>query len=471
MKKLKLLLLSLLCACGLAHAAPNTSTNPNFLFIFVDDQGLDGTSVEMIPGKDYSRTATYKMPNLERIASQGIIFSQAYAAHPKCEGSRAAYQMGRSTVTLNAIDKWHVNWSAPISDSIANTLKRANPAYRAAHFGKWQWPQTPEQMGYDASDGITMNEDGDTSDPLDPKQSFGITRRAQDYMDKQVKEDHPFYLQLSYYAPHSKPQELASTLKNYTGPTALMSAMTEDLDTCIGVLLKKLDQLGIAKNTYVIYMSDNGMKTKSLKGEKAVLDEGGLRVPLIVSGPGINAKAYTNVPVISYDMMPTIVDFAAPGFAMPKGIEGGSWKSVLLNSGKGEVKRPIDHMIWHHDVEVPHPQTAIRNNEYKLMYYWDTKDVFLYDINNDELEANNIAKAKPAVADALLAQLKTHVRTSLGEAKFAELESGKFGDESKGGAGMGAGAAAAGMAAGMEAGGMAAGGMAAGGMTAGTTAN
>ena len=471
MKKLKFVLLSLLCACGLANAASTSSSSPNFLFIFVDDQGLDGTSVEMIPGKDYSHTASYKMPNLERIASQGIIFSQAYAAHPKCEGSRAAYQMGRSTVTLNAIDKWHVNWSAPVSDSIANTLKRANSSYRAAHFGKWQWPQTPEQMGYDASDGITMNEDGDTSDPLDPKQSFGITRRAQDYMDKQVKEGHPFYLQLSYYAPHAKPQALASTLKNYSGPTALMSAMTEDLDTCIGVLLKKLDQLGITKNTYVIYMSDNGMKTKSLKGEKAVLDEGGLRVPLIVSGPGITAKAYTSVPVISYDMMPTIIDFAAPGFAMPKNIEGGSWKSVLLNGGKGEVKRPIDHMIWHHDVEVPHPQTAIRNNEYKLMYYWDTKEVFLYDINNDALEANNIAKTKPAVAEALLAQLKTHVRTSLGEEKFASLESGKFGDESKGGAGMGAGTGTTGMAAGMEAGGMAAGGMAAGGMAAGTTTN
>jgi len=467
MKYLKLILLSVICGISTAGAA-SAPTNPNILFIFVDDQGLDGTPVEMIPGKDFSRTASYKMPNLERIASQGIIFSQAYAAHPKCEGSRAAYQMGRSTVTLNAIDKWHVNWSAPITDSIANTLKRANPTYRAAHFGKWQWPQTPASMGYDASDGITMNEDGDTSDPLDPKQTFGITRRAQDYMDKQVKEGHPFYLQLSYYAPHAKPQALASTLKNYSGANALQAAMTEDLDTCIGVLLKKLDQLGITKNTYVIYMSDNGMKTTALKGAKALLDEGGLRVPLIVSGPGITAKAYSNVPVISYDMFPTVLDLAAPGFAIPKGTEGGSWKSVMLSGGKGTVTRPIDHMIWHHDVEVPHPQTAIRREDYKLLYYWDTKESFLYDVNKDVLETTNLATQQPALAAKLLADLKAHVRTSLGDEKFSSLENGQFGDESKGGAGMEAGGmAAASETTGMAAGGMAAGGMAAGGMAAG----
>ena len=468
MQILKLLLLSLFFGLSVANAA-SKSTNPNILFIFIDDQGLDGTPIEMIPGKDFSRTANYKMPNLERIASQGIIFSQAYAAHPKCEGSRAAYQMGRSTVTLNAIDKWHTTWTAPVTDSIANTLKRANPSYRAAHYGKWQWPQSPESMGYDASDGITQNEDGDNTDPNDPKQSFSITRHAQEYMEKQVKEGHPFYLQLSYYATHAKPQALASTLKNYNGANALMAAMTEDLDTCIGTLMKKLEELGIAKNTYVIYMSDNGMKTKSLKGEKAVLDEGGLRVPLVISGPGITGKSYSNTPVISYDMFATVLDLAAPGFALPKGVEGGSWKNLLQNNGKGTVTRPIDHMIWHHDVEVAHPQTAIRREDYKLLYYWDTKESFLYDVAKDVLETTNLATQQPTVAAKMLADLKSHVRTSLGEEKFAALESGKFGDESKGGAGMGAAPTGA-MGAGMDAGGMASGGMAAG-MAAGATTN
>lgn len=437
---------------GNVALAASAAANPNILVFFIDDQGLDGTPIQMIPGKDFSHKTTYKMPNLERIASKGIIFSDAYASHPKCEGSRAAYQMGRSTITLNAIDKWHVKWNAPVTDSLANTLKRANPAYRAAHFGKWQWPQTPESMGYDAHDGITMNEDGNTTDPNDPKQTFSMTRKAQAYMQKQVREGHPFYLQLSYYAVHSTPQALASTLAKYSGPDALQRAMTEDLDANFGVLLQELEKLGIADKTYIIYMSDNGMTTTALKGTKALLDEAGIRVPLIVSGPGITAKAYSSAPAVGYDIYATVLDLAAPGFALPKGVEGGSWKPVLLNGGKGTISRPINRIVWHHDVEVPHPQTAIRQGDYKLLHYWDTKQSFLYNLTKDVQETTNLAAQEPARVASMLADIKNHIRPALGEAKLAELESGKGGDVP--GGGMAAGGMAA---AGMEAGGMAAG--------------
>ena len=421
---------------------------PNFLFLFIDDQSWSGTPVPMIPGKDFSRTPGFRMPNVERLAAQGMVFSQAYAGHPKCECSRASLQMGRTTTSLNAVDKRARNWSAPASDSLANTLKRANPAYRAAHFGKWQWPppRTPEALGYDASDGITQNTDGDSSDPNDPKQSFGITRRAQAYMKKQVEEEHPFYLQLSYYAVHSQPQALAATLEKYQnadrggrGDRAVMAAMSEDLDTCIGVLLKQLDELGIAKNTYVIYMSDNGGRTEVLKGGKALCDEGGIRVPLIVQGPGIRGGVYCNDPAVGYDIFPTVLDLASPGFALPKGVEGGSWKPVLLNGGAGKVQRPIDRLVWHHDVEIEHPQTAMRKGDLKLLHYWDTKEDFLYDLAADLSERNNLAKQQPAAAAQMLAELKAHVRAGLDEQKFAALESGKGGQDARPGDGKGKG--------------------------------
>jgi len=438
------LLLVLLC---LPAGATEKGVSPNFLFIFVDDQSWSGTSVAMMPGKEFSRTAEYHMPNLERIAAQGMIFSQAYASHPKCECSRAAILMGRSTTSLNAIDKRSRNWNAPSSDSLANTLKRANPAYRAAHFGKWQWPQTPQSMGYDASDGITMNEDGDSSDPSDPKQSFGITRRATAYMDQQVQTGHPFYLQLSYYAVHSKPQALAETLRKYTDPNlggvknngksseALMAAMTEDLDTCIGVLCAKLEQLRIAQNTYVIYMSDNGGRSEALKGGKALLDEGGLRVPLIVSGPGIQGATYCHEPAVGYDLLPTVLDLAAPGFALPTGVEGGSWRTVLGNAGQGSIRRPIDRLVFHHDVEIEHPQSALRKGNLKLLYYWDTKQSFLYDLSQDLGESQNLASHQPETVTQLLTELKNHIRLGLGEAKFASLESGAKQDTDSGGKG------------------------------------
>ena len=173
MKRLFLLSALLVAQSSLLHA-----TKPNILFILADDQSWSGTSVRMKADEPLSGSTVFKTPNLEKLAAQGMTFSQAYAAHCKCECSRAAIQMGRTTTTLNAPDKQSRNWSAPVTDSLVNTLKKADGSYRAAHFGKWQWFHTPESMGYDASDGITMNEDGDATDPEDPKQSFGITRRA-----------------------------------------------------------------------------------------------------------------------------------------------------------------------------------------------------------------------------------------------------------------------------------------------------
>jgi arylsulfatase A-like enzyme len=419
------LLAALLCLVAVASGKA-----PNIVFILADDQSWSGTSVPMMPGKDFSRSRNFRTPNLERLAAQGVTFSQAYAAHCKCECSRAALLMGRTTTSLNAPDKGSRNWSAPASDSIANTLKRANPAYRAVLFGKWQWPQTPASMGFDASDGITQNEDGDSRDADDPKQSFGITRRAHEFMERQVKDGHPFYLQLSYYAVHPQAQALAATIKKYEGmgggggrgDRAVMAAMTEDLDACVGAVLKQLDDLRIADNTLVIYMSDNGGRTEILKGGKGNLGEGGLRVPLIVRGPGIKGGVYSNEPVVGYDLLATVLDFVAPGFALPRGVEGGSWKPALLGGGK--VKRPIDRLVFHQAVEVEHPQSAIRKGDFKLLYYWDTRVVELFNLAQDLSETRDLSHEQPDLASQLQKELKDHVRAGLGEQAYAALERG-----------------------------------------------
>lgn len=425
---MKLLLTALLCLVAAAFGKA-----PNIVFVLADDQSWNGTSVPMMPGKDFSKSRQFHTPNIERLAAQGVTFSQAYAAHPKCECSRAAILMGRTTTSLNATEKTSRNWNAPASESLANTLKRANPAYRAAHLGKWQWPQTPESMGYDVSDGITQNEDGDSRDPNDPKLSFSITRRAQDFMTKQAKDGHPFYLQLSYYAVHQQPQALASTLKKYEGvggggggkgDRAVMAAMAEDLDTCVGAVLKTLEDLRIADNTLIIYMSDNGGRTEIMAGGKGNLWEGGLRVPLIVRFPGVKGGTYSNEPVVSYDILPTVLDFAAPGFALPKGVEGGSWKPVLLG-GAAKVKRPIDRLVFHMAVEVDHPQSAIRKGDFKLIYYWDTRQAQLFNLIDDLSETRDLTKAKPDVAAQMERELKDHVRAGLGDQTYAALERGE----------------------------------------------
>ncbi len=437
-----------------------TPAPPNFLFILADDQSWAGLSVEMIAGKEFSKGKNFNTPNTEKLAARGMVFSQAYAAHPKCECSRAAILAGRTTTTLNATTKASTNWSMPLTDSLANSLKRANPLYRAAHLGKWQWPMKPADLGYDQSDGITQNQTGESKDLADPKLSLSLTRRACDFMATQVKEDHPFFLQISFYAVHAPAQALPETLKKYdnlkstkndvgneaakgpgkgagkgpgNGPgkenantdRATMAAMTEDLDTCVGTLMKKLDELGIADNTYIIYMSDNGGRTDILSGSKGNLGEGGLRVPLIVAGPGIRAATYCNEPVISYDILATVLDFAEPNTALPKGAEGGSWKTVLQNSGAGKVKRSIDRMVWHQPVEVPHPQSAIRKGDYKLLYEWDTKNTQLFNLVDDLSEKKDLSKEKPELTAQLTAELKAHVIAGLGEEACAALARGE----------------------------------------------
>jgi len=393
----------------------------------VDDQAWSGTTVPMIKGDDQSRAPNLHTPNIEKLAAQGMVFSQAYAAHCKCECSRYSMQWGRTTTSLNTPDKRVTAMAAPPSASLANTLKQANPAYRTAHLGKWQLVVSPEAAGYDVSDGTTDNNDGDSTDPNDPKLMFSMTKRGIAFMEQQVREVHPFYLQMSCYAVHPEPQSLAATQQRYEGrPRASLAAMTEDFDTCVGTLMSSLQDLHVAENTLVIYMSDNGGRSPALRGGKGDLGEGGLRVPLIVRGPGIKHGSYCHEPVIGYDVLPTVIDFASNDKVSLPGVEGGSWKSVLLGGGQGNIERPIDRFVWHQATEVEHPQSAIRKGDMKLVYYWDLHRSELFNLARDVGETQDLATTQRDLAASLETELKSHIRKGLGDDAFAKLVRGEF---------------------------------------------
>ena len=142
--------------------AKNNENNPNFIFILADDQGWNGTSVKMIEGNELSKSDYYETPNIEKIASKGIIFSNAYASAPVCAPSRYSIQFGQTPARLKMIrvgmNTDHIDHEAKIS--IPKQLKIINPSYKTAHFGKWGMDSTPESIGYDVSDGPTKNKDG-----------------------------------------------------------------------------------------------------------------------------------------------------------------------------------------------------------------------------------------------------------------------------------------------------------------------
>jgi len=411
------------------------AATPNFILILADDQAWSGTPVPMIPGNPRSATPGIRMPHLQRLAREGMVFSQAYAGHPKCECSRASLLMGRSTTSLNAVQKDTYPWKAPASEALPRLLCRARPEYRAAHFGKWQWPVSPSELGFEVSDGITQNADGTSKDPMDPKQTFGITRRAEAFLQEQARSGRPFFLQLSYYAVHEPPQALVSTLARIPESGSgrggrkdprMMAAMSEDLDSGIGTLLATLERLGLSTNTVVVYTSDNGGRSPLLKGGKTLVDEGGIRVPLIVRGPGVPAGRHCAEPVVGYDILPTVLDWVDAGAGLPVGVEGGSWKPLLTSGGLGRVSRPIDRLVFHHDVEVDHPQTALRQGDLKLVHHWDMRQSFLYDLSSDLGERIDLSHQRPEDTRRLLVLLESHVRQGLGDARVDRLREGAF---------------------------------------------
>ena len=423
----------LMAAALTAAAAP-----PNFVFILADDQAWNGLSRRMIRDLPESGSDFHRTPNIDRLAREGTTFSRAYAAAPKCEPSRYAITFGMTTTSLNAPDKrTAARMRAESRHSLANALKHANSSYRTATFGKWQLTRSQRELGFDRDDGrITQNQDGESPDPRDPKRMFELTQKGNRFMQDSVRDGRPFYLQLWHYAVHGSNQSLPETLERWQArppgrrhrdPTR--AAMAEDFDRAVGMTLASIDELGIRDNTYVVYMSDNGGPTRFLRGGKTQVTEGGLRVPLLVRGPGIEQGTYCDVPVVAYDLLPTVLDFAQPEAPPPTGVEGGSWKAVLMNGCESGIDRPVDRMVFFFAEargREPGPQAAILREDFKLLYSWTEGRAALFDVDADPRETRDIASEHRDLAAGLQRELMDHLREGLGEDALVRLRSGGY---------------------------------------------
>ena len=423
----------------------NSNNSPNFIFILVDDQGWNGTSVQMMNTEPLSKSDYHSTPNLEKLASRGIRFSNAYASAPVCAPSRYSIQFGKTPARMSFIrvgmSTSHINHKELVS--IPKALKKINKEYVAAHFGKWGIGSIPETLGYDYSDGPTKNKDGGFVNDRtkwnhvsveDPKNIFSITQKAVDFMEKNTIEKKPFYLQISHYAVHASIQSKKETFLNQAkkplGAQHInpgFAAMTEDLDKGLGIILDKISQLGIQDNTYVIYMSDNGSVpnipgakkyTKSynytLKRGKWDALEGGLRVPLVIAGPGIEFGNESQVPVSGSDILPTIKDLAGKSNFKLNEIDGGSFKSILLDPSKLKVKREVDGIFFHvpykNGIALKRPHSAVRKGDFKLVKFQDNGELFLYNLTVDKKESQNLVYHNPKKAKELEKLLMNYLK-------------------------------------------------------------
>ena len=202
-------------------------------------------------------------------------FTDGYAPAPFCCPTRRSLLIGQHParhIYQRDQDGWTERYRHQLS--IPRLLKAAHPQYRTAHFGKWDMrfdEVTPEEMGYDVSDGYTGNRTGGLADKKipkvsdDPKLAFSLTSRACRFIQDQVEGGHPFFVQISHYAVHLDIYSRAATLQKYQNRPQgrkhhipAFAAMTEDLDHCVGQVLDTIDELGIDQSTYVFFMSDNG---------------------------------------------------------------------------------------------------------------------------------------------------------------------------------------------------------------------
>jgi arylsulfatase A len=399
----------------------NEPTQPNFVFILIDDMGWTGLSVAMDNTIPQSKSDFYDTPRLAGFARESMRFSNAYAPASMCTPSRASCLMGKSPAMLHmttpgsanrqpkkkrVIPPRHIS-SLPTDEvTIAEILKKQN--YATAHFGKWHLSGSgPGSHGFDHHDGDTGNGGPGAYPDPNPKDIFGVTKRATEFMDEQVQSKKPFYLQLSHYAVHGPYQALKTTGKIFADRNpgtrhsdVTYAAMTKDLDTSVGRVLDWVEKRGIADNTYVVVMSDNGAgnprnanENAPLNRGKATLWEGGIRVPLIIRGPGIKSSSFCKVNVIGYDLLPTFCELAGVP-SLPDNIEGVSL--VPLLQGNSKVFDRTEDLVFH----FPHygigprqvPQSAILDEHWKLIKGYETGEVKLFDLSKDIGETTDLSK-------------------------------------------------------------------------------
>ena len=422
----------ILFACNSSNHSKDKEANyssPNFILVLADDQGWNGTSVKMMYNESGSKSDYFETPNLELLSQRGMRFSDAYSSAPVCAPSRYSIQFGKTPARLSLIrvgmNTDHIDHEGFVS--IPKALKKINKQYRTAHFGKWGMGSNPSILGYDESDGPTKNKDGNFDNDKsqwehvlknDPKNIFSLTNKAVEFISSSKKEKRPFFLQISHYAVHSNIESKEKSYDLFSDkPKGLhhknlgFAAMTYDLDESLGILLKKIKEFGLQDNTYIIYMSDNG-SVPNIPGAKKYEKsynyplsrgkwdafEGGIRVPLIIAGPGIKNGSESSTPVSGSDLLPTIIDLAGSKTIKLKEIDGGSFASILLNNNE-KLNRPVDAIFFHvpykNGIALKRPHSAIRKDDYKLIKFQDDKSLLLFDLVNDKMEQFNLANQKP----------------------------------------------------------------------------
>jgi len=413
--------------------------SPNIILILTDDQGWSQRSGLMDPENPKSGSSYLHTPAMDRIAEEGMRFTGGYSPAPLCTPTRRSILCG--TTAARSGSEFESKWVPADHVTLPRALKQANPEYQCAHFGKWgeKMISSPQECGYDVSDGHTGNVTGGMADKMqpahivrDPKRTGSVTDRSIEFIRKQTNAGKPFYTQVSYYAVHLRTELLQTSLEKYQKKGAPDRAysqgwagMLEELDSGIGRLLNELDALGISDKTYVVFTTDNGGRgtvpggdpespapNVPLSGAKHSLLEGGIRVPLMVRGPSIKAGSVCRVPVAGYDFLPTFYELAGGNSNLSNELDGGSFVSLFSNPEVDSVKRPIDGLVFSRPRQ---GMAVIRSGQWKLLAEVNqNREILsarLFNVVEDIAENRDLFATHADKATQLQARLKTYLET------------------------------------------------------------
>lgn len=438
-------------AAAAARADEATAVNaasgryPNIVLIFVDDLGWSDIGCY---GNELVET-----PNIDRLAREGIRFTDFYASGPVCSPTRCALQSGQNQARVGITDFIPGHWR-PFERVITPRPRAALPlhvvtvaevlqtaGYATGYIGKWHLGTArrfqPDRQGYLFSAVISgphlpgtyrVLHGNDLTPRPDQYRTDFEAELAERFIDEHRAQ--PFFLMVSPFAVHIPLAALSDRVEKYRHKAERLdrfvchpvyAAMVEHVDELVGRIVRALERRNLTQHTMVVFTSDNGglrrrydynpqvddvvSSLTPLRGEKGTLYEGGIRVPLIVRFPGVaRAGAVCREPAVTHDLYPTFAECAGARLPVNQPIDGVSLLPVLTDP---QAKLPRDALFWHY----PHyhhdrPAGCIRTREWKLIEFLDgSGDVELYRIAEDVGERQNLAESRPQVVRRLLSRL------------------------------------------------------------------
>ncbi len=461
----------LLCASLIPYFA-NAADRPNIVFILADDLGWRDLSNE---GSTF-----YESPNIDRITKDGMKFTRGYATCQVCSPSRASILTGKYPVN-HGITTWIGDRSGKAwqgsgrQDShlpaeydrnlrakeitLAEALR--NAGYKTFFAGKWH---LGSQGSWPTDHGFEINKGGwDVGSPrggyfspwqnpnLKPGpagESLPIRLGQETASFIEANKDQPFFAYLSFYSVHGPIQTSPDLWKKYQSKAVqagvykerflfdrrlavrqvqdcpIYAGMIESMDDAVGIVLKKLDDLGLAENTIICFTSDNGGVSSGdaystsnlpLRGGKGRQWEGGIREPFYIKAPGVTKAGSTSaVPVSGIDWYPTLLDLAKVPVPEEQAVDGVSL--VPLFKGDSLSERPLFWHYPHYGNQGGEPSSIIIENDWKLIFYHEDNRNELYNLAKDPRERQDVAAAESDRVKALRAKLDAHLKAA--NAKF-----------------------------------------------------